>query len=236
MANTVALEVTRMLAAVWLMLSTLLYSLQLSTGSFPKPLTEEEERRYLELAKNGDLEARNVLIERNLRLVAHIMKKYYAQTADQEDLISIGTIGLIKGITTFDPSKGARLATYAARCVENEILMYFRSQRKSAQDVSLSDYIDTGADGAPLALMDMVAEDCDLLEQICSREMAQQLHRALDGCLTEQERQVVILRYGLNGQPPKRQREVAHITGISRSYVSRIEKKALGKLRSALEG
>lgn len=114
--------------------------------------------------------------------------------------------------------------------------MYFRSQRKSAQDVSLSDYIDTGADGAPLALMDMVAEDCDLLEQICSREMAQQLHRALDGCLTEQEKQVVVLRYGLDGQPPKRQREVAQITGISRSYVSRIEKKALEKLRRSLDG
>ena len=114
--------------------------------------------------------------------------------------------------------------------------MYFRSQRKSAQDVSLSDYIDTGAEGAPLALMDVVAEDCDLLEQICSREMAQQLHRAMDSCLTEQEKQVVVLRYGLDGQPPKRQREVAQITGISRSYVSRIEKKALGKLRSALEG
>ena len=225
-----------MLSAVWLMLSTLLYSLQLSTGSFPKPLTEEEERHYLALAQKGDLDARNVLIERNLRLVAHIMKKYYAQTADQEDLISIGTIGLIKGITTFDPSKGARLATYAARCVENEILMYFRSQRKSAQDVSLSDYIDTGADGAPLALMDVVAEDCDLLEQICSREMAQQLHRAMDSCLTSQEKQVILLRYGLNGHPPKRQREVAQITGISRSYVSRIEKKALGKLREALEG
>ena len=112
-----------MLAAAWLMLSTLLYSLQLSTGSFPKPLTEEEEHRYLELAQKGDLEARNILIERNLRLVAHIMKKYYAQTADQEDLISIGTIGLIRGLTTYDPSKGARLATYAARCVENEILM-----------------------------------------------------------------------------------------------------------------
>ena len=111
-----------MLTAVWLMLSTLLYSLQLNTGSFPKPLTPEEERHYLALAQQGDLDARNVLIERNLRLVAHIMKKYYAQTADQEDLISIGTIGLIKGITTFDPSKGARLATYAARCVENAIL------------------------------------------------------------------------------------------------------------------
>ena len=126
MANTVVLEVRRMLAAVWLMLSTLLYSLQISTGSFPKPLTEEEEHRYLTLAQQGDLEARNILIERNLRLVAHIMKKYYAQTADQEDLISIGTIGLIKGITTFDPSKGARLATYAARCVENAILSQMR--------------------------------------------------------------------------------------------------------------
>lgn len=236
MANTVVLEVIRMLSAVWLMLSTLLYSLQLSTGSFPKPLTEAEERHYLALAQQGDLDARNVLIERNLRLVAHIMKKYYSQTADQEDLISIGTIGLIKGITTFDPSKGARLATYAARCVENEILMYFRSQKKSAQDVSLSDYIETGADGAPLALMDVVAEDCDLLEQICSREMAQQLRRAIDERLTPQEKQVIVLRYGLNGQPPKRQREVAQITGISRSYVSRIEKKALGKLREGLEG
>ena len=131
MANTVTLEVRRMLAAVWLMLSTLLYSLQLSTGSFPKPLTEEEERRYLALAQQGDLEARNILIERNLRLVAHIMKKYYAMTADQEDLISIGTIGLIKGITTFDPSKGARLATYAARCVENAILSQMRLLRGS---------------------------------------------------------------------------------------------------------
>ena len=208
-----------MLAAAWLMLSSLLYSLQLSTGSFPKPLTEEEERYYLDLAAKGDLEARNVLIERNLRLVAHIMKKYYAQTADQEDLISIGTIGLIKGITTFDPSKGARLATYAARCVENEILMHFRSQRKSAQDVSLSDYIETGADGAALSLMDVVSEDCDLLEQVSNRETITQLRRAVDTCLTDQERQVILLRYGLNGHPPKRQREVAEITGISRSYV-----------------
>ena len=130
-----------MLTTVWLMLSSLLYSLQLQTGSFPKPLTAQEERHYLTLASQGDLEARNVLIERNLRLVAHIMKKYYTQTAEQEDLISIGTIGLIKGISTFDDSKGVRLATYAALCVENEILMYFRSQKKSSQDVSLSDYI-----------------------------------------------------------------------------------------------
>ena len=122
MGNMLSLEVMAMFAATWLMLSTLLYSLQLNTGSFPKPLTEEEERHYLALSAQGDMEARNILIERNLRLVAHIMKKYYAQTSDQEDLISIGTIGLIKGITTFDPSKGSRLATYAARCVENATL------------------------------------------------------------------------------------------------------------------
>lgn len=224
-----------MIAATWLILSSLLYSLQLSTGSFPRPLTAEEERHYLELSAQGDLEARNVLIERNLRLVAHIMKKYYAQTSDQEDLISIGTIGLIKGITTFDPSKGARLATYAARCVENEILMHFRAQRKSSQDVSLSDYIETGTDGAALSLMDVVSEDEDLLERVSSRETVRNLCRAVDSCLTEQERQVIILRYGLQGRPPHRQREVAQITGISRSYVSRIEKRALQKLRRALE-
>lgn len=224
-----------MLLSAWLMLSSLLYSLQLSTGSFPKPLSEEEERHYLALSAQGDVEARNILVERNLRLVAHIMKKYYAQTSDQEDLISIGTIGLIKGITTFDPAKGARLATYAARCVENEILMHFRAGRKSAQDVSLSDYIDTGTDGAPLALMDVVSEDVDLMEQVAGRETVEQLRRAVDQCLTDQERLVIRLRYGLDTETPLRQREVADRTGISRSYVSRIEKRALKKLRAALE-
>lgn len=210
-----------MLLSAWLMLNSLFYSLQLSTGSFPKPLTEEEERLYLTRSAQGDMEARNILVERNLRLVAHIMKKYYAQTADQEDLISIGTIGLIKGITTFDPAKGARLATYAARCVENEILMYFRAGRKSAQDVSLSDYIDTGTDGAPLALMDVVSEDVDLMEQVAGQETVEQLRRAVDTCLTDQERLVIRLRYGLDTETPLRQREVADRTGISRSYVSR---------------
>ena len=221
--------------AAWLMLSSLIYSLQLSTGSFPKPLTAQEERHYLALSAQGDLDARNVLIERNLRLVAHIMKKYYAQTLDQEDLISIGTIGLIKAITSFDGSKGARLATYAARCIENEILMHFRGMRKSAQDVSLSDYIETGSDGAALSLMDVVSEDCDLLEQVNMRQTVQQLRTCVDTCLNEQERLVIRLRYGLDGNPPLRQREVAQMTGISRSYVSRIEKKALQKLRGALE-
>lgn len=224
-----------MLAAAWLMLSSLLYSLQLSSGSFPRPLTAQEEQYYLKRSAEGDLEARNILIERNLRLVAHIMKKYYTQVSDQEDLISIGTIGLIKGITTFDPSKGARLATYAARCVENEILMYFRSQRKSSQDVSLSDYIETGTDGAALSLMDVVSEDEDLLETISSRERLLQVRQAVEECLTDQERQVILMRYGLGGLKPCRQREVAQMLGISRSYVSRIEKRALGKLKAALE-
>ena len=224
-----------MTAAVFLMLSGLLYALQLSTGSFPKPLTAQEEQHYLELAAKGDIQARNILIERNLRLVAHIMKKYYAQTSDQEDLISIGTIGLIKAISTFDPSKGARLATYAARCVENEILMYFRAQKKSSQDVSLSDYIETGADGAPLALMDVVSQEEDLLETLGAKERRRQLHRAVQKCLTPQQRLVIVARYGLDGNRPKKQWEVAKLTGISRSYVSRIEKKALEKLRSALE-
>lgn len=223
-----------MIAAVWLILSGLLYSLQLSPGSFPKPLTQEEEQHYLELAAQGDLDARNILIERNLRLVAHIMKKYYAPGADQEDLVSIGTIGLIKGITTFDASKGARLATYAARCVENEILMHFRAQKKSAQDVSLSDYIETGNDGAALSLMDVVSDDEDPLEKLAARQSILEVRKAVGEVLTPQERQVIVLRYGLSGKQPCRQREVAQITGISRSYVSRIEKRALEKLRAAL--
>lgn len=224
-----------MVTGLWLMLSSVLYPLQLSTGSFPRPLSAQEEQQYLQLAAQGDLNARNVLIERNLRLVAHIMKKYYAVASDQEDLISIGTIGLIKGITTFDAAKGSRLATYAARCVENEILMHFRSQKKSSQDVSLSDYIETGADGAALSLMDVVSDDEDLTETICRKETVARVAKAIETCLTDQERLVIQLRYGLSGMHCHRQREVAQITGISRSYVSRIEKRALEKLRKALD-
>ena len=222
-------------AAVWLIFSSMLYSLRLGSGStFPKPLTAEEERHYLELSAKGDLNARNILIERNLRLVAHIMKKYYAQTDDQEDLISIGTIGLIKGITTFDPAKGARLATYAARCVENEILMYFRSQRKTAQDVSLSGLIETGSDGNALSLMEVVSSDEDLFDDLSSREMCGKLYKAMEKCLTAREREIVCFRYGLGGRAPLTQREIAAKCNISRSYVSRIEKKALQKLEEEL--
>lgn len=223
-------------AAVWLMLSSILYSLRLSSGngSFPKPLSAKEEQHYLSLAAQGDLNARNILIERNLRLVAHIMKKYYTQTADQEDLISIGTIGLIKGISTFDASKGARLATYAARCVENEILMYFRSQKKSASDVSLSDYIETGKDGTALSLMDVICSDEDLFEQLSDKEIYAKLYLMIDRHLDPREKKIIILRYGIGNRKPLTQREIAQQCGISRSYVSRIEKKALQKLERAL--
>ncbi len=201
-------------------MSSLFCSLRLSSGSFPKPLTRDEEAYYLERSAQGDLEARNILIEHNLRLVAHIMKKYYAQAGDQEDLISIGTIGLIKAISTFQPTKGIRLATYAARCVENEILMHFRSQRKSASDVSLSDLIETTGDGAALSLMDVISEDTDLVEQLSTQEEIRLLRSYLD-ILEPRERQVLILRYGLNNRPALPQREVAQQCGISRSYVSR---------------
>ena len=223
-------------AAVWLMLGSMLQSLRLSGagGSFPKPLRAKEEQHYLELAAQGDLEARNILIERNLRLVAHIMKKYYTQAADQEDLISIGTIGLIKGISTFDGTKGARLATYAARCVENEILMYFRSQKKTSGDVSLSEYIETGKDGNALSLMDVLCADEDLFDDLSARETYEKLYQAMGRVLTDREHKVLTLRYGLGGHPPLTQREIAAQCGISRSYVSRIEKKALEKLEEAL--
>ena len=220
-------------AAVWLMLSSLLYSLRIADtpGSFPKPLTKEEEHYYLSLAAQGDLQARNVLVERNLRLVAHIMKKYYALSADQEDLISIGTIGLIKGISTFKPEKGARLATYAARCIENEILMHFRSQKKTLGDVSLSDYIETGSDGATLSFMDVICSEEDFAEQYAEREINEKLHKGIRKVLEHREQQIILLRFGFGNQLPLTQHEVADKLGISRSYVSRIEKKALHKLR-----
>lgn len=223
-------------AAVWLMLGSILYSLKLANGggSFPKPLSAKEEKHYLELAAQGDLQARNILVERNLRLVAHIMKKYYTQTADQEDLISIGTIGLIKGISTFDAGKGARLATYAARCVENEILMFFRSNRKSASDVSLSEMIETGKDGNALSLMDVLCSDEDLFERMSDQEIYRKLYRKIDECLTPRERNIITLRYGIGNRKPLTQRKIAEQCGISRSYVSRIEKKALQKLEQAL--
>lgn len=223
-------------AALLLFANTLLFSLRLSGGgSFPKPLSAAEEREWLARYAQGDPEARNVLIEHNLRLVAHIIKKYYTQSADQEDLISIGTIGLIKGISSFDPSKGARLATYAARCIENEILMYFRSQKKLQGEISLSDSIESDKEGNALQLIDVVGVDDTMLEDIHDRDNALRLHTLLQECLTTREAEIVRLRYGLGGTVPLTQREIASSFGISRSYVSRIEKRALEKLRTALQ-
>lgn len=222
--------------ALLLTANTFLYSLRLTTsaGSFPKPLTAEEEQMYLKRSAEGDIEARNILVERNLRLVAHILKKYYSSASDQDDLISIGTIGLIKAISTFEVSKGARLATYAGRCIQNEILMYFRSQRKSAGDISLSDMLEGGTDGG-LSVMDTLASDDDLFEQAHIRTETGKLMGLLGQVLTEREKSVIVYRYGLYGHKPLPQREVADLLGISRSYVSRIEKKALSKLKAAME-
>lgn len=218
------------------LLNTALLMLRLGgTGSFPKPLSAEEERKYVALSLAGDQEARNTLIEHNLRLVAHIMKKYYSAACNQDDLISIGTIGLIKGVSSYKPEKGVRLATYASRCVENEILMYFRSQRKSAGDVSLSDALESD-DGEPgLSIQDVLYEEEDLLERISLREDSRRLRACVERALNEREREIIKLRYGLDQCPPLPQREVAAMLNISRSYVSRLEKKALEKLRAEME-
>lgn len=220
-----------------MLLGGVLLMLRLSPGgSFPSPLSVEEERRYLMLWQDGDVAARNVLVEHNLRLVAHIIKKYYTQTNDMEDLISIGTIGLIKGINTYKPDRGIRLATYASRCIENEILMHFRSQKKTMGDVSLSDVLDTDGDGNSLSLMDVLAQDDEMSDRIGELELCGKLKALVSSSLNEREARIIKLRYGLDGSPPMTQRETAKVCGISRSYVSRIEKKALAKLKAELGG
>lgn len=223
-------------AALLLICQSLFWQLHLagSSGSFPKPLTAEEEQAYLERCAQGDLDARNVLVERNLRLVAHIIKKYYTQTEEQEDLISIGTIGLIKAVNTFKPDRGIRLATYASRCIENEILMYFRARRKLQGEVSLSDAIETDGDGGDLSIGDVVGRNDTMLEDLQDKDDRALLRRLVAERLTEREADIIRRRYGLEGHPPQTQRQVAAAYNISRSYVSRIEKKALGKLEQAL--
>lgn len=201
-----------------------------NSSSFPRTLTAEEEQHYLREFAKGDINARNKLIEHNLRLVAHIIKKYYSSLRDQDDLISIGTIGLIKAVTTFNESKGTKLATYAARCIENEILMCFRNQKKSSQDLYISDPIDTDSDGNVLTLLDVIATEDTILDDIDLRLKSEKLHKYLKEALDPRERIIIKLRYGLDGYHPLTQREVAAKIGISRSYVSRIEKKALQTL------
>ena len=224
-------------SAFLLLMNGAFLTLRLSsgTGSFPRPLSAGEEREYVSRWCQGDLEARNILIEHNLRLVAHIVKKYYTADGEQDDLISIGTIGLIKGVSTYRPDKGVRLATYASRCIENEVLMHFRALKKSASDISLSDSIDSDPDGNALSFLDTLADDRDMAERVETAELVSRLRREMADALDEREKEILTLRYGLSGAPPLTQREIADRQHISRSYVSRLEKKALEKLKRKLE-
>lgn len=214
----------------------LLFILHLtSNNAYPKPLSAEEERKYLELADKGDKQAKNILIEHNLRLVAHIVKKYSTGMNDYDELVSVGTIGLIKAINTFDIHKAKRLSSYAATCVQNEILMMFRSSNKSRYDISLNDSLDTDKDGNELILMDIVSTEDDIAEKIDLKVKSEKLQQYIDEVLDEREKTVIYLRYGLNGVEERPQREIADMLNISRSYVSRIETKALKKLRKRFE-
>lgn len=227
-----------MLSAVLLLTANALFfmlRIHSHTGSFPKPLSPEEEKEAIRRMEAGDGEARNQLIERNLRLVAHVVKKYYAAREDQDDLISVGTIGLIKSVASFDSQKNIKLATYAAKCIENEILMYFRSLKKQNNEISLSESIDSDKDGNALSLLDVISCDDNMLEEIDLSDRQRLLYKHVDEILEDREKEIVVFRYGLYNKKPLTQREIAVKCGISRSYVSRIEKKALEKLRRRLE-
>ena len=223
-------------AALLLLCNSLFLSLHLtgSAGSFPKPLSAARERECLERCAAGDLEARNILVEHNLRLVAHIIKKYYTQSTDQEDLISIGCIGLIKAVNSFDSGKG-RLATYACRCIDNELLMMLRSRKKLSREVSLYEPIGQDKEGNAIHLLDVIEEkQKDVVEDLELDRNIRRLFLALDHCLTEREYRIVVMRYGILGCKEHTQQEVGDVLGISRSYVSRMEKRALHKLAEAL--
>ncbi|MBR0446981.1 MAG: RNA polymerase sporulation sigma factor SigK [Clostridia bacterium] len=204
-----------------------------NTGSFPKPLSAAREREALEAMARGDAEARQTLIRHNLRLVSHIIKKHYSGARDQEDLVSIGTIGLIKAVDTFNADKG-RLATYASRCIENEIRMHFRAAKKAEREVSLSEPIETDGEGHPLTLMDVLAQEDTMPQDLEMRMNLQVLRQYVEECLCPREREIITLRYGLEGEPLT-QWQVAERLGISRSYVSRLETRALGLLRRRYE-
>ena len=206
----------------------------ISPTSFPKPLSQREELDYFEKMAAGDQQAKNALIEHNLRLVAHIIKKYYSSFKEQEDLISIGTIGLIKAVSTFNYQKGTRFATYGARCIENEILMHFRGQKKNALNVSISDPIETDKDGNALTLGDVVCDESNIIEDVDLKLKSEKLYCTLCS-LSPREKEILTLRYGLYGKMPMTQREVANRLNISRSYVSRIEKKAIEKLQQEFD-
>ena len=212
---------------IYLMLHSLFFTLRLSGGggSFPRPLKPEEEKRYLERCAAGDLEARNVLVEHNLRLVAHIVKKYYAQTGDQDDLISIGTIGLIKAVGTYQPARSIKLATYASRCIENEILMYLR--KTSSQKTELWD-------GNELLLSDILGTESDLVMRPIEADVDRQLLRRAMDSLEPRERRIITMRFGLDGREERTQKEVADVMGISQSYISRLEKRIIARLKKEM--
>ncbi|MCC8136293.1 MAG: RNA polymerase sporulation sigma factor SigK [Ruminococcus sp.] len=199
---------------------------------FPKPLSKKEEESCFQRLSQGDKSAKNALIEHNLRLVAHIVKKYTSPAVDQDEMISIGTIGLIKAVSTFDYTKGARFATYASRCIENEILMNFRAMKKTAGDVYMNEPVETDKDGNTLTLMDLLDDGSDIDEQVDLLIRSRQLYEFLDKCLDKREMEIIVYRYGLYGKKPHTQNEVAEKLNISRSYVSRLEKKAIQKLRA----
>lgn len=201
--------------------------------SFPQPLTAAEEKYYMQKYTEGDLEAKHILIERNLRLVAHIVKKYQPPPEEMEDLLSIGTIGLMKAVVTFDPDKSARLASYAARCIENEVLMYLRGKKKSSKEVSLYEPIGTDRKGNEIQLFDVIEmNEEDVYRRLERKEDVIRLYQQVESVLSQRERMVLKLRYGLYNEEEYTQREIAAMLGISRSYVSRIEKSAIEKLRN----
>ena len=202
--------------------------------NFPPPLSHEEEQECFRAAAGGDEEARQKLILHNLRLVSHIVRKYYSGASNQEDLVSIGTIGLVKAVDSYRISNGARFATYGAKCIQNEILMHFRSEKKHSSEVSINETIDIDRDGNPLTYMDVVCSDEDIAEEIDRKIMTERMLRYVNTCLTPREKQILMMRYGIGGTKPKTQREIAASLQISRSYVSRIEKAALDKLYDAL--
>ncbi len=215
-----------------LLKNLIFFALHVESGAvFPKPLSKKDEEECFRLMSEGDKTAKNKLIEHNLRLVAHIVKKYTTQNGDQDELISIGTIGLIKAVSTFDYTKGARFATYASRCIENEILMNFRSMKKFAGDVYINEPVDVDKDGNTLTLMELMDDGTDIHEQVDLLIRSRQLYQFLDKCLDKRELEIIIYRYGLYGTKPHTQNEVADKLGISRSYVSRLEKKAIDKLK-----
>lgn len=200
--------------------------------SFPPPLSKKEEQEAIEKMSQGDNNAKEKLIKHNLRLVAHIIKKYYSTYSDQDDLISIGTIGLIKGINSFKPEKCTKLATYVSKCIENEILMYFRNVKKTSQEISFNEPIDVDNEGNPLTLIDIIAVDDTIIEDIDYRNKLKKSIEIINNLENKRDRKIIIMRYGLDGNPPKTQKEVAQKLNISRSYVSRIEKKVIETIRN----